>query len=321
MARARNLLVERLREERSLARQANRLLERAEAKCRSLVEDSRDVVWRCDLTGQFLYVSPSIESELGLAPQELYDSAEPFFDRTHPDDVERVRMAFAAIAQGESVPATEFRMIPRGKAGAPLWFSLTHKPILDARGHVQGVEGVLRNVTEAKNLEMELEDCRLRFDAPYALSQACRKNLSRRELLDLFARQSAEVLGMERAMVTRIAGESYRVVGLYNFPEEMARRAHLLAGTPQGKVARSGRALALLTERAWSAYGLDRPYVGTPILDRAGETIGTICCYGVTREATDDNIRAVSLIGELLSSRLEALGAPGLPVDPPEKET
>ncbi|MCX7016175.1 MAG: PAS domain S-box protein [Candidatus Sumerlaeota bacterium] len=306
IARARNQMVERLQEEQALARQANQMLERAEAKYRALVEASRDIVFRTDLTGRFLFASPSMETELGVAPRDLGDSPEAFFERVHPADAERVRMAFGAMTQGEPIQGIEFRMMAPGNDEPVRWLSLTHRPILDGHGRLQGIDGALRDITAAKMLEMELEDCRLRLDALHALRLACHKNLERRELFDLFARQSAEVLGMSRALVARFAAEEYRALGVCEFPEETVRRAHEMAGSPMAKIARDGRPLSLLNEKAWSAYGLDGPFVGVPILDLKGEAIGAVCCYGETRNATEGNIRAVSLIAELLGPRMDA---------------
>jgi response regulator RpfG family c-di-GMP phosphodiesterase len=52
---------------------------------------------------------------------------------------------------------------------------------------------------------------------------------------------------------------------------------------------------------------LDSPCVGAPILDRQGETIGAICCYGNAHAATEGNIRTVSLFCDLLHPQIASM--------------
>ena len=128
---------------------ATRQLEASERKYRSLVENVPDVVWLGTLEGKVTFLSPRVEAVCGFTPGDIAASADSFwFDRIHPDDVDRVRAAYAAIANGGY--RAEFRW--RHKDGQWVWIRSRGILTTDADGKPL-VEGTFGDVTDQKRLE------------------------------------------------------------------------------------------------------------------------------------------------------------------------
>ena len=80
-----------------------------EARYKRLVENSPNILYSCSENRGLLYLSSRAESVLGSPP--LTFLSEPFFGRTsiHPDDAEKVRLAFEDCKQGKDLNV-EYRM-------------------------------------------------------------------------------------------------------------------------------------------------------------------------------------------------------------------
>jgi PAS domain S-box-containing protein len=128
-------------------------LRAAEARYRSLVEDTPLVTYILSPTRAPLYVSPQVERLLGYAPTRW--TADPYFHMSvvHPDD--RVRVERAIAAYDGAVPLeAEYRL--RDAEGRDVW-------VLDRMVAVRGdneellcYQGFLLDVTHRKDLEEQL---------------------------------------------------------------------------------------------------------------------------------------------------------------------
>ena len=94
--------------ERQRRRAAEAELAAREKYFRALTDNALDVVTLLDVTGAFLYSSPSVRMTRGYTPEEL--TGQSAFSRIHPDDLPEVLKAFQfSLAHPEQVLTLTFR--------------------------------------------------------------------------------------------------------------------------------------------------------------------------------------------------------------------
>ena len=103
---------------------------------RLLADNATDVVTLHDLVGHYLYVSPSVQTLGGYAPEDIVGQS--CWNFIHPDDVAPVQQEMGrAVLEGEFV-TVEYRW--RHAAGHWEWVETTARavgagdPVLDPRG-------------------------------------------------------------------------------------------------------------------------------------------------------------------------------------------
>ena len=132
-------------------KQAEEALRESENKYRKIFENVQDIFYQADHEGNIIDISPSIERYSGYPREELIGKSvgEVYF---YPED--RIRLLKAIREKGEVVDY-ELRLKSRDNrliytsANAHILFDLAGKPI--------GVEGTLRDITERKRAEEELQ--------------------------------------------------------------------------------------------------------------------------------------------------------------------
>jgi PAS domain S-box-containing protein len=119
---------------------------------RSLVEQLAAVTYIAELglEGEWLFVSPQIESLLGFTTQEWLASSANWIQHVHPDDRHTVSVAEEATQHGNSFRA-EYRMFRRD--GSIVWINDSGSLVLGQNGR-QLLHGVLVDVTEQKQLQI-----------------------------------------------------------------------------------------------------------------------------------------------------------------------
>ena len=119
---------------------------------RAFVERSSDIVTALDTDGTFQYVSPSVESVLGLKPADLL--GEDAFAYVHPEDRERVFEAFRESIVGKATnPTVEYRL--ERADGDYLWVESVGSNKLDDRG-IDGYVINTRDISDRKRREEKL---------------------------------------------------------------------------------------------------------------------------------------------------------------------
>lgn len=133
-----------------------RALRESEEKYRAIFENVQDIYYRTDMAGTMLEVSPAVSRYLGYERQDLIGrDSEDFF----PDPAERERLRNRVLAAGE---VTGYEVQLERKDGNPMYFSLNARLLTDNRGQPIGVEGLLRDITDRKDLERRLEELSVR---------------------------------------------------------------------------------------------------------------------------------------------------------------
>jgi PAS domain S-box-containing protein len=159
-------------------RRAENALRESEETYRNLVENVSDIIYALDTQGGVTYVSPAVESVLGYSPAEVI--GQPFARFVAPADVSSIEEAIRQTMSGQDPGPSEFRVMAR--SDEVRWLRASGRPILDG-GRVQGLRGVLTDITSRKRAEAQLKE---------AAAAAERERLAR-ELHDAVTRDARPV--------------------------------------------------------------------------------------------------------------------------------
>ena len=144
-------------------------LGKREAFFRSLVEHARDLIVECDMDGNILYASPSIERLLGYRPEEQLGQS--VFEFIHANDLEAARRGFAeATAEPQASKSGNTRV--RRKDGSWRILQVIGSTYVSTSGHKRFVI----NLHDTTNREAALE--REREQLQTSLGDALAKVLS-----------------------------------------------------------------------------------------------------------------------------------------------
>ena len=132
----------------------------SERKYRSVLDNMGDVFYRSDRQGRLVMASPSFARVLGYDSVDEaigLDLANEFYE--HPSQ----RAALLEEIERDGA-ATDFWVTVRRKDGSIVDGSVSGNFYRDPTGEVQGVEGVLRDVSERRAAERALRESRERLD-------------------------------------------------------------------------------------------------------------------------------------------------------------
>ncbi len=138
-------------------RAAENALQESETRFRSVLENSRDVLYRIDLsTGLYDYMSPSVISLLGMSPDADQEEIwQVLLDGIHENDRERRENHWESLFGSDRVSGTvEFRV--RTQNGDWRWLSDNHTIVRNEMGDEIYVIGNVRDITERVRNEEDL---------------------------------------------------------------------------------------------------------------------------------------------------------------------
>lgn len=121
----------------------------SEAKYRIVAENTSDIISIIDLTGALIYISPSVEANLGFSPRECIGRS--ILDLLHPDDVCSILRSSLALKSGKQSMQIEKRI--QHKLGHYVHFESRGVPVFNKHGQVETIVSVSRNITERKVAE------------------------------------------------------------------------------------------------------------------------------------------------------------------------
>jgi PAS domain S-box-containing protein len=112
-------------------------------------------------TGKFEYVSPSTTEISGFTPDEIREMGmEGISKRVHPDDLGMVEKKIMEVLVDKTLPSNFHGYIEqrfKHKAGHWVWFGINRNFIAGADGKVEAVVGNIRDITEIKLLQQQLQ--------------------------------------------------------------------------------------------------------------------------------------------------------------------
>ena len=133
-------------------------LRESEEMHRLLADNASDVIWTMDLTGQFSYVSPSVEKLRGYTVDEVMtQSKEALLCPSSLIHLEK-GLEDAIYYVQNNLPFKIFRADVEQpcKDGTTVWTDLTVSGIYDKENRFLGMLGVSRDITERKMMEDEI---------------------------------------------------------------------------------------------------------------------------------------------------------------------
>lgn len=143
----------RLRQHVGALHQAQAQLAESQALYQSILFASPDAIVLTDLHGAVQVISPAGRRLLGLAPSAA-PAGRPLLAFLHPDDQPRIQSHLMQLAQGQSVPAQDYRLL--SPAGIVLEVEVNAEAVRDPQGHPQALVWVGRDVSERKQAEARI---------------------------------------------------------------------------------------------------------------------------------------------------------------------
>src|SRR5581483_8603517 len=129
-------------------------LQSQEARYRRLIKNIPEVVWTADEQGNALFISEKIENVFGYSSEEvLRQGAALWFGRMHPEDLGHVQDAYATLFKAGRPYDVEYRIQHRD--GRWMWWR-DRAVITEQAREKRYADGLLSDVTEQKNLEIQL---------------------------------------------------------------------------------------------------------------------------------------------------------------------
>lgn len=150
-------------------------LRMSEARYRLISENAADVIWVMNpASGQFTYVSPSVEKLRGYTPAEIM--AQPVSAALTPESLKLVQESMSVtlpefVAQGSGTRSFVHEVDQPCKDGSIVRTEVTTTYMFNAQGEVE-IVGVSRNITERRQAEKAMREKVLRLSLALEAAQA-----------------------------------------------------------------------------------------------------------------------------------------------------
>ena len=138
---------------------AERALAESEKKYRALVEDTVDTIWTTDTESNITYLSPRFKSLSGFDPQDWIGKSA--FELCHPDDRKSLTQFLQRIGEDREALEHEYRHLRHD--GSCVWVMICAITIYDDADRVIGKQGIIRDISDRKEVEIALNDSQTRF--------------------------------------------------------------------------------------------------------------------------------------------------------------
>ncbi|CAN1209204.1 hypothetical protein TUMEXPCC7403_03210 [Tumidithrix helvetica PCC 7403] len=172
-------------------------LAESESKYRRLVEGGQDAIWSMDEQGRFTYLSPQFKTISGWEASEWI--GKHCTEAIHPDDRERVTVSRQALVRDSAAGELEFRLCHPDRPY--VWVRVSSTPILNTAGEVVGQQGILTDISDRKQAEVQLQRTNEELIRATRLKDEFLANMSHELRTPLNA-----ILGMSEALQDMIFG-------------------------------------------------------------------------------------------------------------------
>ena len=129
-------------------------IKESEARFRSLSENAPDIIYTLGINGEFSYINPAIEPNLGYRPEEMVGKY--FVDVARKEDVSKYIKSFKQVRDKKQTFKEEIAILLH-KDGTERYFSVSGAPNFDLEGNFIGLVGIFKNITDIRRSEMELK--------------------------------------------------------------------------------------------------------------------------------------------------------------------
>ncbi len=144
-----------LNEAKTQRERAVESLTASEERCAMLLRGASDGLWEWDLETNEMHFCERWKAMLGYKEDEVSSNPDEWFNRVHPDDIERVQSEMMSHLLGSSTQfQSEHRV--RREDGSYRWMLTRGLAVMDANRFVYRMTGSSTDVTEQKQAEKEL---------------------------------------------------------------------------------------------------------------------------------------------------------------------
>ncbi|GAB4312897.1 MAG: hypothetical protein Kow0019_12050 [Methanobacteriaceae archaeon] len=136
----------------------------------TLVTDNMlNIVGQVDSKLNFRYISPSVKQILGYSVEDVIGtSVFEFLEKVHPDDYEEVKNTFIEATLSYKPGDVKHRY--KHANGHYLWLESLGNPLFDDEDNFLGVVFSLTDITDIKNVELELRESEEKYKTLFASS-------------------------------------------------------------------------------------------------------------------------------------------------------
>lgn len=124
---------------------------------RAFITQTAVGIARSDLKGRFVFVNQKFADILGYKRSELIGKR--IRDLTHRDHLTQTQKLFRRLMDTGAPYYLEKRYIC--KNGSAIWLNVSASPVLNTKGKVQAVIAVIRDISERKQAQLDLENAKL----------------------------------------------------------------------------------------------------------------------------------------------------------------
>jgi PAS domain S-box-containing protein len=275
------------RETQLQARQREEALRRSEARFRSIVQNSSDIVAILDAAGTLRYLSPKLEDVLGHRPHTWLGKSA--FEFIHPEDRDGIAGIFKNRASSPGVGAPcEFRMAHAN--GSWVYFEAIGNNLLDDPD-IRGIIINAREITERRQAEQRIRESEAKYRSLTENLEQC-----------IFLKDDRlRFVAANRPFCASAGRSEIELVGKSDFDIYPAKLAEKYQ-TDDRLVLRDGKRLELEEQNLLNGKMRTVRVIKTPVRDAAGKIVGVL---GIFWDVTDQRALEAQL---RQGQKMEAVG-------------
>jgi PAS domain S-box-containing protein len=176
-------------------KKAEKALHQSEKKYRKIFENIQDVYYRTDLRGNITDVSPSFQKYAGYKMEDVKGNN---VLNIYYDKHDRLRFLKEIKQKGQ---VTDFEVRLKDNGGKIIYTSVNAHVIYDKNGKPKGIEGFLRDVSERKMVEQEIESERNRAQQYLDVAGVILLALKSDRKVTLINSKGCEILGYSESEI------------------------------------------------------------------------------------------------------------------------
>ena len=272
----------------------------------TLANNSSDAIFVKDLAGCYLLVNRETERLLGKSAQEVLgrDDTDLF-----PQQAQQIRTNDQGVMSSQQVTTYEETVMT---VDGMRTFLATKGPMRDDAGHMSGLFGISRDITERKLGEQKLQRISRLYAALGLTSEAIVRCASADELFPQICRDAVTFGGMKMAWIGRVDEAGQVIVPVASFGDGQDYLTTLHIALPADSPFGQGPTASAVREqqpvwcqdfsadhrtRAWHEQGALHGWAASAALPlrREGQVVGVLTLYGSERDAFDDDIQKLLL--------------------------
>lgn len=142
-------------------RQAEKALRASEEAYRTLIANIPAVTWKTDASGRTSFISDNVEKIYGFTPEEIYQGGQAcWFDRVHPEDIDRLIGSWNALLQMGRPYDMEYRI--QRKDDKWIWLHDKALKVEANEGEIH-IDGIFSDITERKRAQEALVESEAKY--------------------------------------------------------------------------------------------------------------------------------------------------------------